>query len=155
MNEQKCIQAKTDAMTRFAADDDHINCSQTVLAYSLQVMGHDPKLVTLANYFGGGIVGKGEACGAITGAAMALGVRDFSSGESGHEVVQETSEIMRQLQDAFVEQFGSPRCRDLTGFDLSTPEGFEEFMASDAKGRCPVFVQWMMDAVTPYICGEE
>ena len=74
-------QAKANALARFAeTGPGHINCAQAVVAFSLEVMGEDPDLVVTGRYFGGGIAGMGEVCGAITGAALALGLRDYGEG---------------------------------------------------------------------------
>jgi hypothetical protein len=72
-------EARAAALAQFIdTGPDHINCSQAVVRFAILVLGHDPGLVTLARYFGGGITGMGEACGAITGSAIALGPRPLS-----------------------------------------------------------------------------
>ena len=52
---------------------------------------------------------------------------------------------------AFTQKFDSCRCLDLTGYDVSTPEGFKAFKESEAKDRCPIYVGWTMDEITPLI----
>lgn len=156
MNEERRAQAKSNALARFAdSGPDRINCAQAVLAYSLEVMEQDPGLATTAAYFGGGIAGMGNACGAITGAVLAAGMRDYHAAKKDPERTQRTKEGLQEAMRGFVEEFGSCRCNELTGYDVSTPEGFAAFKASEAKDRCPIFVEWMMDEIAPLIDPEE
>lgn len=51
------------------------NCSQSVLRTILEEKGvYFDQAPFVAASFGGGIVGRGEICGAVSGAIMALGV---------------------------------------------------------------------------------
>jgi C_GCAxxG_C_C family probable redox protein len=152
MNNDKIDQAKNKALARFAdPGPDHINCSQTVLCFALELMGHDCDLLTLASYFGGGIAGMGEACGAVTGAMMAAGARDYYAGSQDPDRARVNKEALQEAMRAFTGEYGSCRCRDLTGYDLSTDEGFKAFKESEAKDRCPLFVGFMIDRVAPLL----
>ena len=76
-------EARADSLARFSDQGpDHINCAQAVLNFTLKVTGSDPAWLALARQFGGGIAGTGETCGAITGAALALSLRDHLAGEA-------------------------------------------------------------------------
>ena len=152
METDRIAQAKAAALARFTDNSpNHINCAQAVLAYALDVLGEDPALVTVAAYFGGGVASMGEICGAIAGAAMAAGMRDYSSGGPDPLRAAATKEALQTAMKDFGEEFGSCRCRDLTGYDVSTPEGFKAFKESEAKEKCPVFVGWMMDEIAPLL----
>ncbi|MHB1345333.1 MAG: hypothetical protein ACYCX3_13395 [Thermoleophilia bacterium] len=48
---------------------------------------------------------------------------------------------------AFEAEFGHTTCRELTGHDLSTREGYKIFAASDARPRCAGYVGWVCDRV--------
>jgi C_GCAxxG_C_C family probable redox protein len=145
-------QAKADALTRFTdTGPGHINCSQAVVRFALLVLGHDPDLVMAAHYFGGGIAATGEVCGAITGTALALGLRDFHLGEDLPELRPRTAERLRELVNGFTREFGKRRCIDLTGFDLSTAEGHDDFLKSEAHDRCRQYVGWMCDGLVPLL----
>ena len=152
MENQKIEQAKAHALARFAdTGPDRINCSQAVLCYALEVMGQDCDLVTLAAYFGGGIASMGEACGAVTGAVLAAGARDYFTEQQNPETTAATKAALQKAMKGFAEKFGSCRCLDLTGYDLSTPEGFAAFKMSEAHDRCQIYVAWMMDEITPLL----
>ena len=59
---------------------------------------------------------------------------------------QETRDLAHSLVDRFVQEFesrhGSIVCRELLGFDISTPEGMEQVSQNNlAATRCPNFVR--------------
>jgi C_GCAxxG_C_C family probable redox protein len=147
-------EARCDAMARF--DDpgpDHINCAQTVVRFALSTLGHDPDLMTTARYLGGGIAGMGETCGAITGAVLAMGLRDSLQGEEDPALRARTADQLKELVRAFTTEYGALRCADLTGFDICTPEGHKAFVESDAHKRCEEYVGWMCDRIAPSLIG--
>jgi C_GCAxxG_C_C family probable redox protein len=146
-------QAKAEALARFNdPGPDHINCAQAVVCFALLTLGHDPGLLTTARYFGGGVAGMGETCGAITGAALALGLRDMLlTDEAPVDLAPITRAYLQELLRDFTLEFGARRCNDLTGIDISTPEGHDAFMASEARGRCKDYVGWMCDQIAPLL----
>ena len=156
-------QAKSNALARFAnTGPDHINCAQAVVAFALDMMGEDPDLVAFAGYFGGGIAGMGEACGAVTGAALALGLHDYHVGndddgeESDRGQDNDHGEdpnraALQTLLKEFSSEFGTRRCAELTGHDLSTPEGMDLFRRSEVRERCSSYVGWVCDRIAPLL----
>ena len=145
-------QAKADALARFQAPaPEHINCGQAVLYYGLLRMDEDPELITEARYFGGGITGMGEICGVLNGTALALGMRDQFLTERGIEGPEATADQIKALLRDFTEEFGARRCCDLTGFDLSTPEGMVAFRMSEIRSRCGDYVAWAIDRLEPLL----
>ena len=149
-------QAKADALAAFGdTGPAHLNCSQAVVRFALLLLDADAELVDAARYFGGGIAGTGEACGAVTGTAMALGLRDMWLSEQNPEVTQRTRQQLQELVHGFRSKFSTCRCADLTGFDLSNPAEHEAFVNSDIRGRCAEYVGWMCDALTPLLLDPE
>jgi C_GCAxxG_C_C family probable redox protein len=145
-------QARANALAGFAeTGPKHTNCAQTVVAFALEMMGEDPDLVVTGRYFGGGIAGMGEACGALTGAALALGLRDYRRNESDADRPVSMTDLLKSLIGDFAGEFGSRRCADLTGHDLSTPEGRELFMKSEMRDKCPLYVGWVCDRLAPVL----
>ena len=121
----------------------HLNCAQAVLTSALLAMDADPGLTNLANYFGGGMARMGQACGALTGAAIALGLRDFMAGDGLPK--NSGFDPMQQLMREFEEKFGAVTCKGLLGCDISTAQGFREAKKTQALTRCPEFVEWAID----------
>jgi C_GCAxxG_C_C family probable redox protein len=151
MNDSAALEAKSRVLVRFNDKGaGHINCAQTVLVFALDLMGQDQDMERIAHYFGGGMNSMGEVCGAITGALLALGVWDYRRGASASEI-EETKATLRAAMREFAGQFGACRCRELTGFDVSTPEGFQAFKASEAAERCQTYVSWMIDKIAPLV----
>ena len=145
-------QARAEALARFQAPaPEHINCGQAVLCYALLRMDEDPELISEAHYFGGGISGMGEICGVLNGAALALGMRDQFLAERGIEAPQTTADQLQAILRDFADEFGSRRCCDLTGFDLSTPEGMVAFRMSEIRSRCSDYVTWAIDRLEPLL----
>jgi C_GCAxxG_C_C family probable redox protein len=87
----------------------------------------------IATPFAGGMARSGEVCGAVVGALMCIGIKHGRDevGQSDDKAQQLGGEFLR----AFREEMGNLCCRDLTGMDLSTPEGLQTFRSSDVPVR--------------------
>jgi len=98
------------------------NCSQTVFSLFASELGIDEKTsLKIASGFGGGMA-CAETCGAVTGAYMVIGMKH------GHAVSDPDKKANTKLQvqkfnQKFKEVHGSLICKELTGYDISTPEG--------------------------------
>lgn len=145
-------QTKAQALARFEdAGPGHINCAQAVLYVALLRLGEDPGLITNARYLGGGIAGMGEVCGVLNGAALALGARDLVLIRRGVNEPPSAAEPLKDILRDFAKEFGACRCRDLTGYDLSCPEGMEAFKKSEIRSRCADYVGWACDRLDPLL----
>jgi len=76
---------------------------------------------------------SGEVCGAIVGALMCIGITHGR--EEPEEPDSEAYALTRRFLQAFRDEMGNIECCDLTGFDLSTPEGLRAYRASDVPMR--------------------
>src|SRR5450759_4809876 len=77
MQSEGVIQAKAAALADFGGQGAaQQNCAQAVMLFALRALGEDSAVAEYARYFGGGIGRTGSTCGVITGATLALGVRD-------------------------------------------------------------------------------
>lgn len=156
MNVATPEKALDQTLARFQSEGpDHISCAQAVAFFSLLVLGHDTAPSAAAQYLGGGLAGMGEACGALTGAAVALGLHTFHQEANGEEPGSNATEFLQQLVRNFASEFGARRCRDLTGFDLSDPKQREAFFASDIRSRCTDYVTWTCKRLTPFLTGAD
>jgi C_GCAxxG_C_C family probable redox protein len=146
-------EAKVDVLALFSDQGPgHINCAQAVLRFALLVTGSDTELVALARQFGGGVAGTGETCGAVTGAALALSLRDYQAPDAVGPAA--SRKALQDFTGRFAAEFGALRCRDLTGFDLRTPEGHEAFVRAGGSDQCRDFVGWMCDQMLPLVSPE-
>lgn len=138
-------QALEDALAAFRATGaEHRNCAQAVMLFALGVCGGETACVETARYLGGGLGRSGRTCGAITGAALALGVRDSADPETWARRGAEGCTQLQSLMADFEAAFGDTRCSALTGCDLSTPDGYRAFAAQGVReGRCVGMIEWM------------
>lgn len=119
------------------------SCSQPTLAalntgFNLKA----DQTVTAIKLFAGGIVGKGETCGAVTGALLAIGFY-FEPQNQGDMSKSGSSMIYgRQFFDRFTQEFGSIRCREVIKhqygryFDFGNMEDMQLFAKEKDKGKC-------------------
>ncbi len=105
------------------------NCAQAVLSSfcpGLRLGGG--AALRVACGFGGGMGRRGEVCGAVSGAIMALGLRYGGGKRGGRAAVERTYRKVRELARGFERERGALRCRPLLGgCDLSTVRGHGRF----------------------------
>ena len=100
----------------------NFNCSQSVLAAYAVEHGLDEKLaLKLGTCLGGG-ARKGELCGAVSGALMALGLFYGHSESSDSEAKAKAYAMTNEFMDRFIRKNGSVVCRELLKYDMSIPE---------------------------------
>jgi len=83
----------------------------------------------IASCFGGGIGNTGSVCGAVAGAAMAIGLVK-GRGETIEDWLR-LSSVAREFRRRFEDEMKTISCRELTGTDLTTEAGREALMNSD------------------------
>ena len=103
------------------------NCSESVL---LLVTGEwkakSPLIPRIATGFGGGIGRQGYVCGALSGGVLAISLKHGRDKATDRAARDKTYSLVRDLFRQFKEEFGSINCWELTGCDLTTPEGLEK-----------------------------
>ncbi|MFW9923305.1 MAG: C-GCAxxG-C-C family protein [Candidatus Thorarchaeota archaeon] len=128
------------ALQYFSSD---YNCAQAVL--SAVTEDNEQKLNQIphiAAAFGGGIIGRGEICGAVSGALMAIGVLNGRIYTDIIEQKAKTKEDSEKFYEEFEKIFGHNTCNGLIGIDRRDPVARQQ--AVDAglyKKNCPKFVE--------------
>ena len=90
------------------------NCCQAVLlAFADELPLSREDLLRLGAAFGGGMGCMEATCGALCGAAMVLGLRNYA----GRPVARDAAALHR----AFTEKCGASLCKDLKGRDTGVP----------------------------------
>ena len=90
--------------------DVHTNCAQAVLlSYQDKLGKTTEELRALGSAFGGGMGGMEATCGALTGAAVVLGLLDKSG--------REPKQVMNEILQGFKEKAGATLCKDLKGVE--------------------------------------
>ena len=104
------------------------NCAQAVLAVYCEQFGIERRLaLKLAQGFGGGMGHMGGICGAVTGAYMVLGLaQKVWDDNNPRQGLDRTYELVREFTERFKALHGTVICKELIGYDLSTPEGLSQ-----------------------------
>ncbi len=126
------------------------NCAQSVFSAFAPRYGLSNELaLRLAAPFGGGIGRQGEVCGALTGALMVLALQYAQDRPEGKE---EMYRIAGEFIGEFQRRHGALRCRDLVGFDISTPEGLQAARQRNVfTTLCPLLVDETAKALQQYL----
>jgi C_GCAxxG_C_C family probable redox protein len=96
----------------------------------------------IASSFGGGMGRSGEACGAVTGAIMAIGLKTGSIEAADTATKEHTYALTHQLIEQFKERHGTISCSELLGCDIGQPEGLQHAREAQLFAqRCPLFVR--------------
>ena len=123
------------------------DCSQVVLTYFAEKLGMTTEMANkVSACFGGGMM-QADACGAYTGALMAIGLK---YGHYNPENLMDQKNVMMaktaEFKQKFYEKYDTCNCRDLLGYDVSTPEGFEAAISSGRMmGFCPTLVNAVIE----------
>jgi len=133
--------------------NDGFSCSQAVLASHCEMLGLDKELAfKVSGAFGGGMGHIGEACGAVTGALMLIGLKYGKYKKEDLESKDKTYSIVNEYIDNFKNKYGSIKCRDLIKYDISI---YEELIKARESGVfktiCPLLVKDSIEIVEKYL----
>ena len=141
--------AETEAAVADLAEgyfDEGHNCAMSVLRAVAERAGLScPACVPgIALALGGGVGHTGHICGALTGAAMAIGLAaDRRVSGSVQAKKDEANRLAGDLVARFAERFGAAACRSIIGFDWSEPGAIERFRRENVKAeKCVPCVRW-------------
>ena len=127
------------------------SCSQAVFSVFAAEMGLDRETaLKLSQAFGGGMAHLGEACGALTGAFLALSLKHGRTRAEDLAARDRTYARMQELAARFKARFGALHCPELLGLDIGTEEGLRRAREGDLfRKRCDEFVrtaaEWVED----------
>ncbi|MGD0422397.1 MAG: C-GCAxxG-C-C family protein [Candidatus Bathyarchaeia archaeon] len=119
------------------------NCAEAVLLATTQdvLLGKVETVIPrVATGFGGGLSRNGDVCGALTGGIMRIGLAVGRN--SAEESRDRCYRAVDRFYSAFVKEFGTCKCRELTGLDLKTEEGRAAYQARVHLERCTKIVSW-------------
>jgi C_GCAxxG_C_C family probable redox protein len=106
------------------AFDEGFSCSQSVFSAFAPELGLERDMaLRVATAFGGGMGHRGDTCGAVTGAFMAIGLKHGRVMADDREIRDHAYSLVNEFVERFEAIHGTVVCRELLGFDLSTPEG--------------------------------
>jgi C_GCAxxG_C_C family probable redox protein len=127
------------AVSRFK---EGFSCSQANLSTFGEQFGLDrDTALKLAAGFGGGMGRMAGTCGAVTGAFMILGLKYGAVSPEDMQAKELTYEKVREFAARFSERNGSLECRELLGYDISSPVGSQIVKDKELISTlCPKYV---------------
>jgi C_GCAxxG_C_C family probable redox protein len=121
------------------------NCAESMLLAlskqpAFQGRGLGNLIPRVATGFGGGLARNGSVCGALAGAAMAIGLA------LGRDDAQASRDpcypAIDRLISEFQERFYSSLCRDISRVDMKTEEGRRRYQMLIHNEVCNPVVAW-------------
>lgn len=126
-------------------------CAETTYLVLCEVYGvGDPADSSPAMALNGGVAYSGGPCGAITGAALALGLLAGRRIEDHRTAKRVARVLTMRLMDGFLVEHGAVDCRALIGIDLRAPGAHDAYLRSGAwQGACMSQVETAIRAAAP------
>jgi C_GCAxxG_C_C family probable redox protein len=122
----------------FLDGGNEFGCAETAFIALKHAYGlDDPMDASAAMALNGGIAYRGGTCGAITGAALAVGLLAGRRVDDHLVAKRVARQLVAGLMDAFENAYGATDCRELIGYDLRVPGQHEAFIAGGIwRNRC-------------------
>lgn len=115
----------------FLDDSNYYGCAETTYVVLQELFSlPDPDDSAAAMPLNGGIAYSGGACGAITGAALAVGRLAAHCLHDHFEAKRESRHLIQELMAEFQREHGSIACGQLIHYDLLAPGQHEAFIES-------------------------
>lgn len=135
----------------FLTGENTYGCAETALlvlqeAYGLPGAGDSSAAMAL----NGGIAWSGGMCGAISGAAIAVG-RLAGRRVADHTAAKRIARrLVAQLMAEFQAEFGAVNCRELIHLDISVPEQHAVFIQSGVwRDSCMRQIEFVVSRLCP------
>ncbi len=135
----------------FLDSDNAYGCAETTFVVLKRAFGlDDPDDPSAAMALNGGVAYAGGTCGAISGAALALGLL-ASRRSAGHRDAKRLARgLTARLIDDFRAEHGAVDCRDLIGLDLRRPGAHDAFIESGVwRERCMRQIEFAVRRLAP------
>lgn len=122
--------------------DTGFNCAESSLLAIIEELGPASECAPrIATGFGAGFGRRGEVCGAISGAIMAISLNFGRTSKEDKATKEKVYLLAQEFTKRFEESYESLLCRDLTECDMMTPEGMKKFEDLKIhKEKCTHFV---------------
>ena len=131
------------------------NCCTAVLAAYSPDFGLEKDLAVRMAQGMPGIGLTGSVCGAVSGAALVIGLSISPKGEnSDREELHRACETVRRFVTAFEQRHESIVCRKLIGRDISTWDKYRAAQKENAFSNCPQFVHSSIEILSELSIGE-
>ena len=139
------------AREMFLDDRNAHGCAETAFVVLKAAYGlPDAADSSAAMALNGGIAYSGGTCGAVTGAALAVGMLAERLVPDHRDAKRAARLVTADLLAAFEAGFGTSACRELIGVDLRTESGHRAFIESGAwRDRCMRQIEMAVTRLAP------
>ena len=119
------------------------SCAQAVFSAFAEAEGMDLETaLRTSSSFGAGMARMGDACGALTGGMMVLGLKYGRTVADDTDAKEKNYRLVHEFVEEFNNGFENTMCRDLLGFDPDSPEASQRFENEpELEKRCAGFVR--------------
>lgn len=115
----------------FLRDDNYYGCAESTLVALQQLYGlPDATDSSAATALNGGVAYSGGICGAISGAAIAVGRLAEDRISDHQEAKRVARRLIQALMTEFEPEFGGQNCSQLIDFEISIPAEHDAFITS-------------------------
>ncbi len=135
LTEQETVQR---ARLYFLREDHLYGCAETTFMVLKEAFGlPEPADASAALALNGGVAYSGGMCGALSGAALAVGTLAGRRIPDHKQAKRAARLILRRFMDRFIDLNGSVNCRDLIGMEIAGEEQHHQFLESGIwRTRC-------------------
>ena len=99
------------------------NCAQSIIkAYANEVEMKEEDAVKMASALGGGVGRNGHICGAVSGAALIIGMKFGSTDPANFQAKEKAYNKTNELLEKFSAENKSVLCKELIPYDMKIPE---------------------------------
>ncbi|MCD6400990.1 MAG: C-GCAxxG-C-C family protein [Anaerolineales bacterium] len=124
-------QAKQVAQAYFLRDDNLYGCAETTFIALKQAFSlPNPEDTSIAMVLNGGVAYGGGICGAISGAALAVGMLAGKRIKDHNQAKRTARRIIARYMDEFKDKHHSVNCRDLIKLDIRDQKQHDQFIDS-------------------------
>lgn len=149
-------EAAARARTIFLDKSHPYGCAETTFMVLKEAFDlPDPTDPSAAMALNGGVAYDGGVCGAISGAALAVGLLASRRFADHARAKEEAREAIAGLMDDFRAAHGAVDCRALVGRDIRTPEQHKAFIDSGIwRVACMSQIDCVVRALAPLPAGK-
>lgn len=120
------------------------NCCESVLLTLSEYLGLESEMIPrIATGVGAGFSLNGLTCGSISGAVMAIGLK-YGRSRNEDNPAATWKKVDNFIKD-FTDRWGAVTCRELTGLDVKTVEGMNEYLKNVHDYACTERVKYAVE----------
>jgi len=118
------------------------NCAQSIIkAYANDVGIKAEEAVRMASALGGGVGRNGHICGAVSGAALIIGMKFGTTDPADFRAKEKAYNKTNEFLETFSTENKSVLCKELIPYDIKNPEELKKAREAGVFAKqCPMYV---------------